>query len=593
MRRTRLTTLKELLEQGYSIPDCEDAVGVSQATLYRLAHSLQENDGDIEKAMVGKRLGRPPAAQLTDEEARSVRVLILGGQSEITALRQRCKDGTIRAEVATVILNRKRKHDIPTSIRRQIKVSEAEIMYNNSPRDFRLKKISTPRKDSRIIDGEEIADKPGDVFVFDDMTVNFAYWTPWPHGDCQSSKAHGVKVTRGQLLVAMDLVSRKFIHFELIVRKGESYQTNDIWAEYGRIFKTIGMPRREIIHEGGHWEGKQIHGEKLIGPDEEMRIGGLQALGVDAVRSWTPKTKPIEGRFDFLQNLMEGLPGNLGRAREGSKEWKIYNRCSAGTMDAREHLPSQAQMADKIMERMMFANGEPMDGRVQGIPDELWDDAISARPLRKLNPSMGWIFARDSRKLVLPAKPPIKCRFNRTDGGREIYFDDPSLLLIPHKKLKLMIHFDPLETAGEAVIVNADLRSFELPGCDGQSRRTIRPGDVICVARRVHESARINPGGDSNLGLTREKVGLVRTEVRSILGGKKRSERMAEAYDGYGNAARVQQADGEDTADMPQMPSPRKREQAPPARSSRGVPEGSSRAAEIEKLRKQLEEAEA
>lgn len=591
---TRLTRLNELLEHGFSMPDCAVPLGVSQATVYRLATRLREAGGDIEAAARGKRCGRPPVAELTDEEARAVRELILGGQSEVTALRMKCRDGTIRAEVAAVVMNRKNKHDIPASIRRQIKVCESAIMYNNSPREMRLKKISTPRKNVRVVDGEEVPDTPGDAFVFDDMTANFAYWTPWPFGDSESSKRHGVKVTRGQLLAAMDLASMKFIHFDLIVRNGESYQTNDIWAEYGRIFKTIGMPRNEIIHEGGHWEGRQIHGQKVTGPDAEMRIGGLQALGITATRSWTPKTKPIEGRFDFLQNLMEGLPGNLGRAREGGKEWKIFNKCAAGTLDAREYLPSQSQIADKIMEIMMFANGEPLGGRQRGTPNDLWDAAMAARPLQKLNPTMGWVFARDSRHLTLPSKPPIKCRFQRTDGGRDLYFDDPCLLLIPHKKLKVMIHFDPLETEGEAVVVNSDLRSFDLPAHSGQARRTIRPGDVICVARRVHESARINPAGDSNLRLTKEKVNVVRTEVRSILGGKQRPVRMAEAYNGFGDAARLQQGGGGHAAAMPEMSAPVRRAPAiTPARSSRGLPAGVSRADEIARLKAQLEEAEA
>lgn len=588
-RRRIITAALELQGCGDSLAAIKEKLGTPLPTIARWLQRLRENGGDIEAVVKGKRIGRPPVALLTEEEAVAVQARVKGGVSQVMALRLACMAGEIQGEVASLIMSLKRKHDIPSVLRRQIRVAQAVQDYSNSPKSFRLKHISTPRKNVKVKDGIETPDLPGDAFVFDDMTVNFAWWTPWPARDCETSRRYGVKVTRGQLLACMDLASFKFIHFALIARNGESYQANDIWAEYGRIFRSIGMPRNEIIHEGGHWTGKHIHGQKieLVGADEEMRVGGLSRLGVAATRSWSPKTKPIEGRFNVLQNLMEELPGNLGRAREGEKEWKIYNRCSAGTLDPREYLPSQTQMADKIQEIMATANREPMDGRQKGTPDELWDAAISAAPLVQPPADMGWIFARDARLLKIPAKPPLKCRFTKTGGSEEIYFDHTALIFIPIPKLQVMAHFDPLETGGDAVLISADARSFDLPPLNGQPARTVRTGDVVCVARRVSESARVTDAGDENLGHTKAKVSAVRTESRRIDSNKSRATKMAEAYDGFGNAGRIELGGEGKASEAPLLPV-RKTRMSAPATSSRHSPV--DKAAEIQRLQAALME---
>lgn len=588
-RRRALEEAPALLACGYTLQQAADHLRVKYKSLWRWLKEAGANGGDIESVAKGKPIGRPPVARLTEDEVLLVQARVKGGVSQVMALRLACMAGEIRGEVASLLMSRKSKHDIPEVIRRQIRVAEAVKVYSNSPKNFRLKHISTPRRNVTISNGVETPDMPGDAFVFDDMTVNFAWWTPWPLADCETSRRYGVKVTRGQLLACMDLASFKFIHFALIARAGESYQANDIWAEYGRIFRGIGMPRKGIVHEGGHWEANHIHGQKIsmVGADEERRIGGLQMLGVEATRSWSPKTKPIEGRFNFLQTLMSVLPGNLGRAREGEKEWKIYNRCHAGTLDPRAELPSQTQMADKIQEIMMQANREPHEGRLKGIPDELWEASIAARPLAKPPADMGWIFARDARLLTVPSKGPLKCRFLKTNGEQELYFDHTTLLFIPVPKLRVMAHFDPLETEGEAVLISADARSFNLPPFDGNPGRTVRMGDVVCVARRVHASARVTDAPDVNLGRTKAKVTAVRTESRRIDGNKSRATKMAEAYDGHGNAARIETGADGSTPEALTLP-PRPVRNIIPAISSRAMP--ADPAAEIRRLQAALQE---
>ena len=573
--KERLDMLEKVTEEmamGYPQAVAVKRVGISEAQ-YR-KWKKRYLSGGFEALMPPPVKGRPPVAMLTDDEICKVKERIMGGCSETIALRTACQMGEIRAEVSAIILNRKDKLSIPEFIRRQIKVSEALKTYHHSPKAFRLKHVNTPRRNVTIENGVETPDEPGDSFVFDDMTINFAWWSPWPLADCECSRRYGVKVTRGQLLVCMDLVSLSFLHFALIARKGESYQANDIWAEYGRIFRTIGKPRKSIIHEGGHWTSSHIHGKKveLVGMDEDMRIGGLRALGIRADRCWTAKTKPIEARFDFLQNLMSELPGNLGRAREGEKEWKIYNRCSAGTLDPRDYLPSQTQMADKIQEIMIRANREPLTGRVRGIPEDLWEASIAKCPLLLPPADMGWIFARDARAVTLPSKPPIRFRAPKTNGQEEIYFDHECLLLVTVDHLKVIVHFDPLETSGDAVIISADPRSFNLPPIGDCPARTVRAGQVLCVARRILASARVSDVVDGNVEFTKNKVAAVRSEKRRITSNKSRATKFAEAYDGFGNAGSLE-VSGDDQPETKQLLNPRPiREPALPARLSRPMP---------------------
>lgn len=569
--RQALEDAQTLIGSGWTLPKAAEEVGVKYKTLWRWMQDLTRHGGDVEAVAKGKPIGRPPL-KLTDEEVVKVQARVKGGMSEVMALRMSCHEGEIRGEIAARLLASKSKHWIPEVIRRQIKVAEAVKVYHNSPRDFRLRHLSTPRRNVSVRAGMEIPDEAGDVFVSDDMTVNFGWWTPWPFGDSDCSKRFGVKVTRGQLLVTMDLVSLKFLHFSLLVRTGESYRANDIWAEYGRIFRSVGMPRKSIIHEGGNWEGKHIHGEKIQGADEELRIGGLNHLGVDAIRSYSPKTKPIEGRFNYLQTAMESLPGNLGREKEGRKEWAIYNRCAAGVLDPREYLPSQTQIADKIQSLMTFLDSEPVEGRVKGIPQEIWDASVTSRPLKTPPRDMGWVFARDARLLTIPTKGPLKCRFKQSTGEEELYFDDTSFVFVP-RGLKVMAHFDPLETGGEAVLISADTRTFDLPAFEGNGPRTVRPGEILCVARRVNASARDTDAPDENLAAARAKAAAVRTESRRIDSNKSRATKMAEAYDGFGNAIRVESSgDGGTAAAMPMTPPPRIRREIQPATSSRAMP---------------------
>lgn len=534
-RQDAVETYTVNISCGWAPEVAADHLGISRATLDRWTKAYRA--GGIEALIPRKPTGRPPLARLSDAEVASIQGFIANGMSEIMACREAAYRGLL-SEAATeaIYAERKSKHCIPSVIRRQVHLAEAVKAYARGPKNYRLKHLCTPRKMTEEFDGQEIAITPGDWFVSDDMTANFAWWTPWPHRDCESSKRYGVKVSRGQCLATMDVGSYCFLGFDLLVRKGESYQANDIWASWGRLFRAVGMPRRRFVLEGSNWQSKQLHGEKVApgSINEDARIGGLQSLGVGTVRSWTSKTKDIEHRFNFLQTVMDSQPGNLGRFRDGEREWNTYNRCIAGAIDPRKYLPSQDQLADAIAEAMRRCNYEPVDGRkVRGIPAILFDESVAAMPLAKPDPKMGWVFSRDVKTITAPSNGLIQTYFKHTGGRRYLHFSAPELLLLPLEHTKLQLCFDPLETGGNAVILSADARPFELNG------HKISTGDFICVADYVAESPMLSNRADANIELTREKNNAVRAAYRTITGGKTQLQRMTEAYDGFGQAVRV------------------------------------------------------
>lgn len=592
-RLLALEKMAELEAHGLSKVAAAKALKVRRASLYKWQKDY-ENEGF--EGLMPKTGGRPIKHLLSEEEAKEVRNRILNGMSEVMAVRTCCQDGLVEAGLAAHLLGLPNKHSLPLKIRQQIKVSDAVKTYALSPKNFQLKYLNTPRKTSEIIAGEEVEITPGDWFVYDDMTVNFGWWVPWPHGDCECSRRYGVRLMRGQLLVAMDVKSLCFLGFDLLARPGESYRGNDIMAMMGSLFRRVGMPRRTVLLEGGSWQSLHVQGEKMkpgddsMSPEEaKMRLGGLAALGLKSVRSYQAKTKPIEGRFNFLQTLMEKLPGSLGRNREGKKEWAVFNRCSTGSVDPRKNFPSIAEMAEKIEEAMLICNDEPLSGKLKGRPREIWEAAIEKNPLALPDEKLSWVFARDKRTLTLPAKPPIKFLARQTSGEEHIYFGHESLLLIPIKGVKVHVYCDPLETDGKAVIRSADPRRFILPGLDGEPSREIKPGDLICVAERIAESAMFGDQMDSNIQHTKAKINAVNRQHRSITGGKNRSQRMAEVYDGFGKAARVESGEGEEApAATPPQARRKPAETAQTSRFSR-FKTPAERSAEIERLAKQLD----
>jgi hypothetical protein len=407
------------------------------------------------------------------------------------------------------------------------------------------------------------------------MTLNFAWWYDTPDGP---------KCTRGQLLACLDIASLCFLGFEIVGRKNESYRAADVWAAFGKVMRDVGKPRHGMQLEGNIWQGNHIKGSILGGEQEagseedevlpaKTRVGGMAHLGVRMARSYMPKTKAIEARFNFLQNLMSHLPGNLGRSHitdKFTRAWSTFDRCRRGAEDPREHLPHISEMADAVQAAMDACNREPVETDAgDWIPAMQFEAAVQAKPLEKISDDFGWIFAREKKVVTLRGrKQSMAISIGGTAGDAKRWFGHASLQLVTPDNAKVMVLYDPLQTAGKAVILSADSRVLRV------GEREISLGDTICVAKQLAESPKIKIGDGGefvNRDIRKECADLVRTEYRSLAGPKATRRKIGEAYHGNGNAAQVASV-GDTQVRLPDS-MPREdicEEVATPARGGRG-----------------------
>jgi len=363
----------------------------------------------------------------------------------------------------------------------------------------------------------------------------------WPWGGDPCSDRFGVRLMRGQLLVQIDVASLRVLSFDLVARRQDSYRADDIWAWMGRGYRDIGLPRIAERMERGVWEARTIkgHAPKLRDGGEieeghtpsEARVGGLQALGIHIVRSYSPLTKIIENRFNRVQAVQSLIRGQLGRRRgEMERQNRLWMRCRDGREDPRTHFVSHAEAAELIERGFAWLNTEPVEGRVyNGVPDERWHQAVSGdRKLKTLSDEQSWLFARERREVAI-RRGLVQARVE----GKTFFYSNPERFAELGSGHPVTIYFDPYQPTTPAVIVDA--------------KAGAGAGRVLCVAESVQEVPQFRltdeqnslNAADSGHARRRAFSEAVRTEYRSIgLGGRK-GARMAEARDSQGRLARV------------------------------------------------------
>jgi hypothetical protein len=359
---------------------------------------------------------------------------------------------------------------------------------------------------------------PGDLFERDDMSNNFLCWIPWPWGGDPCSDRYGVRIARGQNLLMIDAASLFFASFNFLIRIRDSYRADDIWAWVGDSYRDplIGMPRIGERWEGGTWTSRKLRGDRTA-PIEEghtgesAREGGMSALGLRVVRSWSPTTKIIENRFNFLQTACATIKGQIGRRRgEMERVNKLWTHCKMGYRDPREYFLSFDDACDQIEAKLHFVNGEPVEGVVYaGIPARLWEEGIKENPLRKLAEDQGYLFARDKRVLTV-AREHVRARFTRPDGSHGMWwFHSPALRDLDG--VKVAVYFDTYNAEAGATLVASEGRDA---------------GKVLGHADLIEGCPQFAMGADGvtdrdAINRKREFMDAVQSEYRSLgLGGK-------------------------------------------------------------------------
>ena len=538
-RQTILEKVQQVITStGCSLSTAAQEIGEDISSVWRWRKAFRA--GGFE-ALVPKyhNSGRKPLVTMNADELQEATKLYVQTESKTTALRMLAHSDVCSDQLRAAILKpRKSKHTITSTLRAAISVSPATMEFYKSPKNTQLNYFFNPRDGSYIdANGERRELLPGDLQESDDMTVNFGWCVPWPGGDKCSDK-YGCRLLRGQLLPILDVRSCRFLSYSLIARLKDSYRMDDIWQFLGKSFTDIGMPRIGMRLERGIWEGSKVNGlplEPSAHTPLERRLGGLAALNIRVLRSYSPLTKIIENRFNLLQTWMATIPGQLGRTRgEMERQNKLWSACRDGRADPRDYFLSMDEVANRIEGVMHAVNGEPVEGEIyRGVPDQVWNAGITQQPLRQLPADQAWLFARD-RRIVTVCKGLARVRLTGPAGPFSYWFHHESLY--KYEARQVAVYFDPYVEGGTAVITDAD----------GEN-----PNEILRVAQeaaRVPQFAMAD-GYDDAAGYARRRAfsNAVRTEYRALGIAGTRLARASELQDGRGNLASVAVAASRDS----------------------------------------------
>ena len=492
------------------------------------------------------RSGRKPLAVLSPEHQAHVQGIVLATDpntgtrvSVSMALRMFAQSDQCPDDVAAVILKKRRsKHTLTPTLKRQARVTVESKMLYRDDRDFSLGAHSQPRSLTWIdAGGTERPILAGDMFEADDMTLNQPWYVEWDDPADPCSAKHGVRLLRGQLLVMIDVGSQRILGFLLLARPKDSYRAEDIWSWFGQVFADVGLPRVGIRLERGIWESQAIHGLPIIDStwDHKRRLGGLGALGVRAITSYSPKTKSIESLFNQLQKVLGVLGVQVGRKRgEFKKPTRDYLACRAG----RKH-PADCgflhadEIAKQIENACLFLNGDCREGEVyNGIPNDLWKEAVPT-PLRRADPQHAWVFMREKRQVTI-ADDMVRCRFAEHECS--YYFSNPELFATLGRGYRVIVCFEPALPEQGAVIFNAE---------SGPRARTgAAAGELLGTAGFVDRvpqfSLRDSFGDTDGYERRRRFTAQCRKMYRAIPLPGSRASSATIARDGRGNESRVE-----------------------------------------------------
>jgi len=358
----------------------------------------------------------------------------------------------------------------------------------------------TARLNGRWTPGDYSDCRAGDFFVSDDMTSNVICWCEWPN-------AQGWRIGQAQILPVMDVRTLRWLNVRVIIRDGGQYNAqDDIWGLFGDVFDTFGLPMEGFVLEGGHWQSGVIRGVRT-GLDADVRIGGLESLGLRNVRSFDPRSKIIETMFNTFQHFMDRMPGFAGRDQrrdmsEAIKKRVALLRIKNPLHHPREFFPHVSQLADQVKQAMENQNHERQDGKLlRGLsPVEMW--AEHNPQLRSIPDSAKWLYRSAMNVSKVTSNGVRICR--GSGPKMEVFYYDSPEHLVPLQGRNVIIHWNDSNPDADAIV--------RLPEPGGAPK-------FVCVAKRVQPLTRFSATPEQlDAEARRKKAALhyARTELRSI-----------------------------------------------------------------------------
>lgn len=441
------------------------------------------------------RSGRPGAAQFLPPALKAeLQADTIQHGSSARASRNLMRNPELPAKVRCVLHEgHASKSYVPPSILAASKTSPLTAALLQGPKTARLEGHFTPGHYDDV--------KAGAYFVGDDMTSNVLVWREDPG-------RMGFIIGQPQILPVLDIGSLRWLNVRVIMRQGGQYSGDDVWGLYGDVFDTFGLPAEGIVSEFGHWQSNRVLGYKT-GLSYEDRVGGLASLGVKLIKSYDPRTKIIETRFNQLQHVMDACPGVAGRDQrtELSETVKRHlQECKSGKRHPSEVFLHVSKFADHVQGCMAEMNHERQDGMVlRGeSPLEKWANDNGSNTVRPIADSAKWLY----RSAMNPVKITRNgVRVHQGSGAKMMpyYYDNPELLT-PRQGQKVHVFWNDHNPDAAAIILGPD-------GTDPKKRV------FLGVAKRVQQLGRFSGTPEQlDAELARKKAAMLyaRTELRAI-----------------------------------------------------------------------------
>ncbi len=213
----------------------------------------------------------------------------------------------------------------------------------------------------------------------DDFTMPVYCWLKDAAGNAVTDAKGKPIITRGQVLMFIDVCSLKIINWVLIPDR--NYTSLQIRTCMNMVCRSHGIPAVWYF-ERGIW--KNSNAVKQIAP-ANWRVArsaqecefGWEQLGSRFIHAKRARTKPVEKLGDLVQRLMEGEPGYCGRdeRRDCPEETKLAKLAvAAGRAHPSKHFLSFDQWEVRLGQIIERYNTKPQEGRLDGkTPDETFE----------------------------------------------------------------------------------------------------------------------------------------------------------------------------------------------------------------------------
>ena len=486
------------------------ALPISVRSLRRWAASYEALgiDGLVEQKQ--GRVGRKGVAVPEDIRRRG-QALVVGHGSIARASRQLALDPDLPPEMRMHLHEgHASKSHVTPSIRAALRVPVLVGKRIQGPRAADLAGRFTPLDWSHV--------EPNDVWCSDDMTSNVIAWVETPHEP-------GYRLGQPQILPILDCGTLRWLTVHVILRESGQYTGDDIFGLFGDTFDRFGLPGHMIL-EGGHWQSRNVIGHRT-GISDEDRIGGLASLGVNVIRSHSPRNKPIEQAFNQLQYSTDNCIGFVGRAQRTDLPEAVKKQIAlvkSGRHHPKEFFLHVSQLADHYQQTMSNLNHERQDGLVlRGqSPLEAW--AATSQAARLVPDSAKWMY-RSALAVSKVTRNGVRVTLGSGSSMMVYYYDAPELL-IPLQGRKVVCYWNHGNPDADAVI------------CDHQTRK------FLGLAKRVQDMARFNPEPEAVAAEKARKKAAnlyLRTESRTIQAELQRTATPV-PYTGAETAAEAGQA---------------------------------------------------